>query len=144
MARATMIINAVLWVALGCLCIYPALTNRGESGLIIIAVFGTSFVLNGVACILTWRVWRVSSPVVGAVMVLYAFDVLLLGHGEDVGGTMQWLMLIGASLGLGVWSILLPFCTARSGPPSQFAPPNGGPAERVGNSGVAEGPPSVG
>jgi hypothetical protein len=119
MFRAITVINSVLWMALGCFCGYAAFMDRRNSFMIVVSVFGAVCMLNGVAGIFRWRLWRISSRFAGAIMVLYGLDVLLLGHGEDVGGTAPLLILVGGALGLGIWSVVLPSCRGRSGAPSQ-------------------------
>jgi hypothetical protein len=144
MVRAIISINALLWMALGCFCSYAAFMDRRDRFMIVVAVFGGLCLLNGGAAIFRWRLWRVSSRVAGGMMILYGLDVLLLGHGEDVGGTAPWLILVGGSLGLGVGSIVLPSCRGSSGAPSHpHAPPDGGPATPLRSSEASEGRPSV-
>lgn len=144
MLRATIIINALLWLALGAFCTYGAVKDWGGGFIVVVAVFGAICILNGIACVLKLRVWRASSRVVGAAMILYGLDVLLLGHGEDVGGAAPFFTLVGGSLGLGIWSIALASSKAFGVPRSQpAASPNGGPTKRIGNSGADGGPPSV-
>ncbi len=126
MARAIAIINALLWVALGGFCVYAAF-EEGRVGVfgIVVVMFGAGCIVNGLACICGLRLWRISSRVLGAIMVLYGLDVLLLGHGEDIGGAGSWFALIGASIGLGVWSVALPSCRAcRTGWSQQAEAPN--------------------
>jgi hypothetical protein len=52
MARATAIINALLWVALGCFCVYATLEEGRVGGFaVVVAVFGAGCILNGLAFI---------------------------------------------------------------------------------------------
>lgn len=143
MARATAIINALLWIALGCFSVYAAYEDRGNGFMIVVGVFGATCILSGFACILKWRMWRVSSRVLGVLMILYGLDVLLLGHGEDVGGAGPFLILVGGSVVFGVWSVAQPFFASPGATPSHGASPNGGPTTHRGDPGVPEGPPSV-
>ncbi len=64
--------------------------------------------LNGLTGLLRWRLWRVTSRLSGAVLVLYSFVVLLLGHGEDVGGAANLITLAMTTLAMGSWSLILP------------------------------------
>lgn len=146
MAGILTIINALLWVVVGFFCIYGGLEDaiHGEGFMIVVAVFGGACIMNALACILKFRIWRVFTRVVGVVMILYGFDVLLLGHGEDIGGATPYFILIGASIGLGLWSLALPSFRACCGGQSQpCAPPNGGPAAADDDPIVTGGPPSV-
>ncbi len=114
MAKAATIINGLLWILLGGLCIYPAFLERVHGFMIAFVLLGAGCMFHGLACILQLRICRISSRLVGAVMILYGLDVLLLGHAEDVGGVVWWLSAVAGSIGLGIWSIVLPFGSARA------------------------------
>jgi hypothetical protein len=145
MAKIAKMFHAILWVAMGCWCIAPAFEEKPDSWVLYaFLVFGASSIFNAVACVLRWRIWWASSRILGVVLVLYAWDVLLLGHGEDFGGFMPWLGVVAVSLGFGVWSVVLPWLTGGVRTLAQpGAAPNVGPAAPVSNSGVVEGPASV-
>ncbi len=141
MSMIAQIVHATLWVALGCYCIRPIFEETPEHWfLYAVLVFGVVSIFDGIACILRWRAWRVLSPILGVLLVLYAFDVFLLGHAEDVGGVAMWLGLGAASLGLGLWSILFPWLIGSGGTPAQpGASPKGGRAKPSAISGVTDG-----
>jgi len=116
MARAATIINALLWITVGGFCVYGAVEFwYWDAGFrMAVGLFGVLCILNGLACILKWGMWRVSSRVVGAIIVLYGLDVFLFGDDENVGGAALWLMLIEGCIGLGIWSVALPWYRAES------------------------------
>jgi hypothetical protein len=115
MARAAAIINAFLWITLGGLCVYRSVEFwYWDAGFrIVVVLFGVLCFLNGLACILKWGTWGVSSRVVGAIMVLYGLHVFLSGDEENVSGAALWLMSIGGCIGLGVWSFAMPLYRAE-------------------------------
>jgi len=84
-------------------------------------LFPIFYRLNGLAFGLVWLWHTAGLPIWGMMPLVFVFS--------------QW-FLVGALLGL--WR-----CHRESRKAELAAPPNGGPAEQFGNSGVGGGPPSV-
>ena len=108
MRNLARILYAAVWIAFGCLCFYPIALGTTDGFHVAVAGFGAIAILNAVACAFRWRFWLISSPILGVLLLLYALDVLILGHAEDVGGLIPWLAFFTIPLGLGVWSIVFP------------------------------------
>ena len=83
------------------------------TSILILGGFGLLTLVSALATLLHWRAWRLWSRASASGLAVYGLNVLLLGHGEDVGGTAMFLFISGASLAVSALGFTLPALESR-------------------------------
>lgn len=147
------VLGAMLTLFGVCGLIGDAVAAPSESDMVYFSrAFCGVMILCGVGlCLGTWRRYEGGSPtfigvtLVG-VSVIFA-GILLDGYVQEHRLLLNWFAVAGFVFVLGdcflVAGHLRHQCARRAWPPNEGAPPNGGPAEGLGNSGISGRPPSV-